>query len=108
MSETFPGVARRRRLTAEDFKRDCVRINPLSNARTALLRVDHLKGNDSEHPHFRVGYRSPWEYMRHFNKRVRSNGVNSLHRKLMIGNTLANAWSVHSAPLEQFRTSLFC
>jgi transposase InsO family protein len=71
MSETFPGVARRRRLTTEDFKRDCVRINPLSNARTALSRVDHLmEGNNSEHPHFRVGYRSPCEYMRHFNKRV--------------------------------------
>jgi hypothetical protein len=49
MSETFPkmeiitGVASPRRPTTENFKRGCVRINLLSNARTVLSRIDHRK-----------------------------------------------------------------
>jgi putative transposase len=46
------------------FKRDYVRINPLPDARTALSRIDHwMEDYNSEHPHSRLGYRSPREYI---------------------------------------------
>jgi integrase-like protein len=42
------------------FKRDYIRINPLPDARTALSRIDHwMEDYNSEHPHSRLGYRSP-------------------------------------------------
>jgi putative transposase len=61
------------------FRRDYVRVNPLPDARTALSGIDHwMEDYNSEHQHSRLGYRSPREYLLHFNKpRVRSNGVNS-------------------------------
>jgi transposase InsO family protein len=41
-----------------------VRINPLPDARTALSRIDHwMEDYNSEHPHSRLGYRSPREYI---------------------------------------------
>ena len=46
------------------FKRDYVRVNPLPDARTALSRIDHwMEDYNSEHPHSRLGYRSPREYI---------------------------------------------
>jgi hypothetical protein len=46
------------------FKRDYVRVNPIPDARTALLRIDHwMEDYNSEHPHSRLGYRSPREYI---------------------------------------------
>jgi transposase InsO family protein len=46
------------------FKRDYVRINSLPDARTALSRIDHwMEDYNSEHPHSRLGYRSPREYI---------------------------------------------
>jgi transposase InsO family protein len=46
------------------FKRDYVRINSLPDARIALSRIDHWIGDyNSEHPHSRLGYRSPREYI---------------------------------------------
>jgi transposase InsO family protein len=45
------------------FKRDHIRIKPLLDARTALARIDHwMEDYNSEHPHSRLGYRSPREY----------------------------------------------
>jgi len=45
------------------FKRDYIRINPLADARTALARIDYwVEDYNSEHPHSRLGYRSPQEY----------------------------------------------
>ena len=44
------------------FKRDYVRVNPIPDARTALLRIDNwMEDYNSEHPHSRLGYRSPRE-----------------------------------------------
>jgi hypothetical protein len=38
------------------FKRDYVRANPISDARTTLMRIDHWMENyNSEHPHSRLG-----------------------------------------------------
>jgi transposase InsO family protein len=46
------------------FKRDYVRVNPIPDACTALLRIDHwMEDYNSEHPHSRLGYRSPREYI---------------------------------------------
>ena len=46
------------------FKRDYVRVNPIPDARTALLRIDNwMEDYNSEHPHSRLGYRSPREYI---------------------------------------------
>src|SRR6185437_8519507 len=46
------------------FKRDYVRINSLPDARTVLSRIDHwMEDYNSEHPHSRLGYRSPREYI---------------------------------------------
>ena len=39
------------------FKRDYVRVNPIPDARTVLLRIDHwMEDYNSEHPHSRLGY----------------------------------------------------
>ena len=44
------------------FKGD--RINLLPDARTALSRINHwMEDYNSEHPHSRLGYRSPREYI---------------------------------------------
>jgi putative transposase len=46
------------------FKRDYVRVNPIPDARTALMRIDRwMEHYNSEHPHSRLGYRSPREYI---------------------------------------------
>jgi putative transposase len=46
------------------FKRDYVRVNPIPNAQTALARIEHwMEDYNSEHPHSRLGYRSPREYI---------------------------------------------
>ena len=46
------------------FKPDYVLVNPIPDARTALLRIDHwMEDYNSEHPHSRLGYRSPREYI---------------------------------------------
>jgi hypothetical protein len=38
------------------FKRDYVRVNPIPDARTALLRIDRwMEDYNSEHPHSRLG-----------------------------------------------------
>ena len=42
------------------FKRDYVRVNPIADAGTALQRIDQwMEDYNSEHPHSRLGYRSP-------------------------------------------------
>ena len=46
------------------FKRDYVRVNPIPDASTALMRIDNwMEDYNSEHPHSRLGYRSPREYI---------------------------------------------
>ncbi|QOZ66666.1 hypothetical protein WN72_10145 [Bradyrhizobium arachidis] len=46
------------------FKRNYVRVNPIPDASTALQRIDQwMEDYNSEHPHFRLGYRSPREYI---------------------------------------------
>ena len=46
------------------FKRDYVRVNPIPDASTALQRIDQwMEDYHSEHPHSRLGYRSPREYI---------------------------------------------
>ena len=46
------------------FKRDYVRVNPIPDARTALLHVGLcIEDYNSEHLHSRLGYRSPREYI---------------------------------------------
>jgi putative transposase len=46
------------------FKRDYVRVNPIPDAGTALSKIDPwMEDYNSEHPHSRLGYRSPREYI---------------------------------------------
>ena len=46
------------------FKRDYVRVNQIPDARTALLRIDQwMEDYNSEHPHSRLRYPSPREYI---------------------------------------------
>jgi len=46
------------------FKRDYVRIIPISNAAAALAGIDHwMEDYNTVHPHSRLGYRSPREYI---------------------------------------------
>ncbi len=61
------------------FKRDYVRVNPIPDASTALQRIDQwMEDYNSEHPHSRLGYRSPGSTLHHSNQpSVRSNGGNS-------------------------------
>ena len=61
------------------LKRDYVRVNPIPDAHTALLRIDNwMEDYNSEHPHSRLGYRSLRSTLHHSNQpSVRSNGVNS-------------------------------
>jgi transposase InsO family protein len=43
------------------FKRDYVRVNPIPDAVTALALIDAY---NTTHPHSRLGYRSPREYIK--------------------------------------------
>jgi putative transposase len=46
------------------FKRDYVRINPIPNAAVALALIDTwMEDYNTVHPHSRLGYRSPREYI---------------------------------------------
>ena len=46
------------------FKRDYVRISPIPNAVSALAAIDHwMEDYNTIHPHSRLGYRSPREYI---------------------------------------------
>jgi putative transposase len=46
------------------IKSGYVRVNPIPDARTALLRIDHwMEDYNSEHPHSRLGNRSTREYI---------------------------------------------
>ncbi|WP_342739700.1 integrase core domain-containing protein [Bradyrhizobium sp. B117] len=46
------------------FKRDYVGVNPIPDASTALQRIDQwMEDYNSDHPHSRLGYRSPREYI---------------------------------------------
>jgi len=46
------------------FKRDYVRISPIPDAATALALIDHwMEDYNTVHPHSRLGYRSPREYI---------------------------------------------
>jgi putative transposase len=46
------------------FKRDYVRVNPIPNAAAALALIDHwIEDYNTMHPHSRLGYRSPREYI---------------------------------------------
>ena len=46
------------------FKRDYVRVNPIPNAAAALALIDRwMKDYNTVHPHSRLGYRSPREYI---------------------------------------------
>jgi putative transposase len=46
------------------FKRDYVRVNPIPNAVTALALIDNwMEDYNTVHPHSRLGYRSPREYI---------------------------------------------
>lgn len=47
------------------FKRDYVRVNPIPDAPTALAAIaDWMDDYNEVHPHSRLGYRSPREYLR--------------------------------------------
>lgn len=47
------------------FKRDYVRISPIPDTPTALVAVDHWMNDYNDvHPHSRLAYRSPREYIR--------------------------------------------
>jgi transposase InsO family protein len=46
------------------FKSDYVRGNPIPNAAVALALIDHwMEDYNTVHPHSRLGYRSPREYI---------------------------------------------
>ena len=46
------------------FKRDYVRVTPIPNATAALALIDHwMEDYNTMHPHSRLGYRSPREYI---------------------------------------------
>jgi len=46
------------------FKRDYVRISPIPNAAAALAAIDHwMEDYNTVHPHSRLGYHSPREYI---------------------------------------------
>jgi transposase InsO family protein len=46
------------------FKRDYVRLAPIRDARMALARIDSwIEDYNTAHPHSRLGYRSPREYI---------------------------------------------
>ena len=46
------------------FKRDYVRVSPISDPAEALALVDSwMEDYNTVHPHFRLGYRSPREYI---------------------------------------------
>jgi transposase InsO family protein len=46
------------------FKRDYVRVTPIPDAATALTLVDcWMEDYNTVHPHSRLGYRSPREYI---------------------------------------------
>jgi putative transposase len=46
------------------FKRDYVRVNPIPDAATALALIDSwMEDYNTVHPHSRLGYRSPREYI---------------------------------------------
>jgi integrase-like protein len=46
------------------FKRGYVRVNPIPDAAAALARIDHwMEDYNIVHPHSRLGYRSPREYI---------------------------------------------
>lgn len=46
------------------FKRDYVRVNPIPDAATALELIDRwMEDYNTVHPHSRLGYRSPREYI---------------------------------------------
>ena len=46
------------------FKRDYVRVTPIPNAATALALIDSwMEDYNAVHPHSRLGYRSPREYI---------------------------------------------
>ena len=47
------------------FKRDYVRVSPIPDAQTALAAVsDWMNDYNELHPHSRLAYRSPREYIR--------------------------------------------
>lgn len=47
------------------FKRDHVRVNPTPDAATALAAIERRINDYNEvHPHSRLGFRSPREYIR--------------------------------------------
>lgn len=49
---------------AKTFKRDYVRVNPIPDAAAALALIDPWREDDNTvHPHSRLGYRSPREYI---------------------------------------------
>ena len=54
MAETF----------VKTFKRDYVRISPIPNAAATLAAIDYwIEDYNTVHPHSRLGYRSPREYI---------------------------------------------
>ncbi len=53
------------------FKRDYVRVNPIPNAATTIAAVaDWIADYNEIHPHSRLAYRSPREYIREQSQRA--------------------------------------
>jgi putative transposase len=53
------------------FKCDYVRVNPIPDAVTALALIDTwMEDYNTMHPHSRLGYRSPREYIKDQSQRA--------------------------------------
>jgi putative transposase len=53
------------------FKRDYVLVNPIPDAVTALALIDTwMEDYNTMHPHSRLGYRSPREYIKDQSQRA--------------------------------------
>ena len=60
------------------FKRDYVRVGLIPNAAAALALIkSRMEDYNTVHPHSRLGYQSPREYILSQPSRVRFDGVNS-------------------------------
>ena len=73
------------------FKRDYVRVNPIPDAAAALALIDNwMEDYNTVHPHSRLGYQSPREYILSQPVAVRFDGVNSTVSQWLISSLAPN------------------